>query len=250
MLLINLQMKFLSYFLSSLFALVFFLILLIFHPLQWLGLKLFGQQKGHQKVVNFMNWCLVKSLLILGVPVRVKNEQNLPKNQTLIFVANHQSLFDIPPIIWYFRKHYPKFVSKIELGKGIPSVSFNLRHGGAALIDRKDGKQALAELASFAKRINENKWSAAIFPEGTRSRTGKPKAFSVNGLKMIAKYNPEGYVVPLSINNSWKVFKYGKFPLGIGSPIKIITHQPIKINSMPFDELITKVEADVKSAIH
>ena len=67
---------------------------------------------------------------------------------------------------------------------------------------------------------------------------------------MIAKYNPEGYVVPLSINNSWKVFKYGKFPLGIGSPIKIITHQPIKINSMSFDELITKVESDVKSAIH
>lgn len=197
-----------------------------------------------------MNWFLIKSLLILGIRVQVENKHNLPENTTLIFVANHQSTFDIPPIIWYFRKHYPKFVSKKELGKGIPSISFNLKHGGAALIDRKDPKQALSELGKFAKRINENKWSAAIFPEGTRSRTGKPKAFSVNGLKMIAKYNPEGYVVPLSINNSWKVFKYGKFPLGIGSPIKIITHQPIKINSMPFDELITKVEADVKSAIH
>lgn len=242
-------MKFLSYILSSIFALVFFSILLIFHPLQWIGLKLFGQE-GHQTVVNFMNWFLIKSLLILGIRVQVENKHNLPENTTLIFVANHQSTFDIPPIIWYFRKHYPKFVSKKELGKGIPSISFNLKHGGAALIDRKDPKQALSELGKFAKRINENKWSAAIFPEGTRSRTGKPKAFSVNGLKMIAKYNPEGYVVPLSINNSWKVFKYGKFPLGIGSPIKIITHQPIKINSMPFDELITKVEADVKSAIH
>ena len=242
-------MKFLSYFLSSLFALVFFLILLIFHPLQWLGLKLFGQQKGHQKVVNFMNWCLVKSLLIIGVPVRVKNEQNLPKNQTLIFVANHQSLFDIPPIIWYFRKHYPKFVSKIELGKGIPSVSFNLRHGGAALIDRKDGKQALAELATFAKRINENKWSAAIFPEGTRSRTGKPKTFAPNGLKMLLKYNPEALVVPLTINNSWKVFKYGKFPLGLFSPIEIITHEPIKASSLPFTDLIATVEETVKQSI-
>lgn len=245
----TLIMKFLSYILSSIFALVFFSILLIFHPLQWIGLKLFGQE-GHQTVVNIMNWFLIKSLLILGIRVQVENKHNLPENTTLIFVANHQSTFDIPPIIWYFRKHYPKFVSKKELGKGIPSISFNLKHGGAALIDRKDPKQALSELGKFAKRINENKWSAAIFPEGTRSRTGKPKAFSVNGLKMIAKYNPEGYVVPLSINNSWKVFKYGKFPLGIGSPIKIITHQPIKINSMPFDELITKVEADVKSAIH
>ncbi len=242
-------MKLLSYILSSIFALVFFSLLLIFHPLQWLGLKLFGQE-AHQKVVNIMNWFLIKSLLILGIRVQVENKQDLPENTTLIFVANHQSTFDIPPIIWYFRKHYPKFVSKKELGKGIPSISFNLKHGGAALIDRKDPKQALSELGKFAKRINKNKWSAAIFPEGTRSRTGKPKSFSVNGLKMITKYNPEGYVVPLSINNSWKVFKYGKFPLGIGSPIKITTHKPIKINSMPFDELITQVEATVKSGIH
>ncbi|WGH74554.1 lysophospholipid acyltransferase family protein [Tenacibaculum tangerinum] len=242
-------MKALSYILSSIFALVFFSLLLIFHPLQWLGLHLFGQ-KGHQKVVNIMNWFLIKSLLILGIRVQVENKHHLPENTTLIFVANHQSTFDIPPIIWYFRKHNPKFVSKKELGKGIPSISFNLKHGGAALIDRKDAKQALSELAKFAKRINKNKWSAAIFPEGTRSRTGKPKSFSVNGLKMIAKYNPEGYVVPLSINNSWKVFKYGKFPLGLGSPIKITTHQPIKVNSLPFDELVAKTEAAVKSAIY
>ncbi len=241
-------MKILSYFLSSIFAVVFFSLLLIFHPLQWLGLKLF-KQKGHQNVVDIMNWFLIKSLLILGIRVQVENNQDLPENTTLIFVSNHQSTFDIPPIIWHFRKHYPKFVSKKELGKGIPSISFNLKHGGAALIDRKDPKQALGELGRFAKTINKNKWSAAIFPEGTRSRTGKPKSFSVNGLKMITKYNKEAYIVPLTINNSWKVFKYGKFPLGLGSPIKIKTHQPIKIDSLPFNELIEKVETTIKKSI-
>lgn len=241
-------MKILSYFLSSIFAVVFFALLLIFHPLQWIGLKLFGQN-GHQNVVDIMNWFLIKSLLILGIRVQVENNQDLPENTTLIFVSNHQSTFDIPPIIWHFRKHYPKFVSKKELGKGIPSISFNLKHGGAALIDRKDPKQALGELGKFAKTINKNKWSAAIFPEGTRSRTGKPKSFSVNGLKMITKYNKEAYIVPLTINNSWKVFKYGKFPLGLGSPIKIKTHQPIKIDSLPFNELIEKVETTIKESI-
>lgn len=242
-------MKILSYILSTIFAIVFFILLLIFHPLQWLGLKLFGQQKGHQTVVDVMNWFLIKSLLILGIPVRVKNEQDLPENQTLIFVANHQSTFDIPPIIWHFRKHYPKFVSKKELGKGIPSVSFNLRHGGAALIDRKDGKQALGELARFSKTINEKKWSAVIFPEGTRSRTGKPKSFAPNGLKMLLKYNPEALIVPLTINNSWKVFKYGKFPLGLFSPIEINTHAPIKANTLPFTDLIAKVEETITQSI-
>ena len=242
-------MKGISYLLSSIFALVFFLLLLIFHPIQWLGLKVFGK-KGHQKVVDVMNWFLVKSLLILGNPVQLINCQKLPDDTTLLFVSNHQSMFDIPPIIWFFRKYYPKFVSKKELGKGIPSVSFNLRHGGAALIDRKDGKQALAELANFAKRIHKNKWSAVIFPEGTRSKTGKLKTFAPNGLKILAKYNPDAYVVPLTINNSWKVFKYGKFPLGLGAPITITTHEPIKVGSLPFNELLEKVQASVKSSLN
>lgn len=241
-------MKIVSYFLSTIFAVVFFFFLLLFHPLQWLGLHLVGAE-GHQKVVNALNFFLVKSLLILGVKVQVTNEQELPENTSLIFVSNHQSTFDIPPIIYYFRKYYPKFVSKKELGKGIPSVSFNLRHGGAALIDRKDGKQALKELAEFSKRIQRNNWSAVIFPEGTRSRNGKPKSFAPNGLKMIVKYNPDAYVVPITINNSWKTFRYGKFPLGIGSPIKIQTHAPIKVDSMPFKALIEQVENTITSAI-
>lgn len=241
-------MKIISYLFSSIFALVFFLLLFIFHPLQWLGLKLFGY-KGHKFVVDYMNWFLTKSLLTIGVPVTVENKQKLPENTTLIFVSNHQGMFDIPPIIWAFRKYHPKFVSKIELGKGIPSISFNLRHGGAALIDRKDPKQAITTLVDFAKKINKNTWSAVIFPEGTRSRNGQPKNFATNGLKVLAKYNKEGFVVPLTINNSWKVFKYGKFPLGIFSPIKITTHQPIKIDSLPFDELIAQAETVIKEHI-
>lgn len=241
-------MKIISYILSPIFALIFFLILLVFHPLQWVGLKISGLN-GHQKVVDIMNWFLVKSLLVLGIPVYLKNDYKIPTDETILFVSNHQGMFDIPPIIWFFRKHIPKFVSKKELSKGIPSISFNLRNGGAALIDRKDSKQAISELIAFSKRINKNKWGATIFPEGTRSRTGKPKKFATNGLKVLTKFNKNGYVVPLTINNSWKVFKYGKFPLGIGSPITIITHEPIKIDSLPFDELLEKTESVIKEHI-
>jgi 1-acyl-sn-glycerol-3-phosphate acyltransferase len=241
-------MKILSYIFSPIFALVFYTLLIIFHPLQWLGLNLFGY-KGHKFVVDYMNFTLIKSLLFLLVPVKFENNVALPENTTLIFVSNHQGMFDIPPLIWKFRKHHPKFVSKVELGKGIPSISFNLRHGGAALINRKDSKQAISELTAFAKKINQNKWSAVIFPEGTRSRNGAPKEFAVNGLKILTKYNKDGFVVPLTINNSWKVFKYGKFPLGIASTITIKTHQPIKIDAFPFDELLAKTESIIKESI-
>ncbi|MGK0413659.1 MAG: 1-acyl-sn-glycerol-3-phosphate acyltransferase [Polaribacter sp.] len=238
-------MKFISYILSSIFAVVFFALLIIFHPFQWLSFNLFGS-KGHTKVVAIINYSLMKSLLILGISVKLENNFELPKNTSIIFVSNHQSTFDIPPLGWFFRKHHPKFVSKIELSKGIPSVSYNLRKGGAALINRKDAKQAIGELIKFSKNINTNKWGAVIFPEGTRSRNGELKKFAPNGLKILAKYNKEGYIVPVTINNSWKVFKYGKFPLGIGSPITITTHQPIKIDSLPFDALLERTEIAIK----
>lgn len=242
-------MKIISHILSPLFAVTFLFFLVLFHPLQWITLKL-GGYKSHKVTVDVLNFFLVKSLLILGIPVRCKNEHELPTTSSLIFVSNHQSTFDIPPFIWFFRKHHPKFVSKIELGKGIPSVSFNLRHGGAALIDRKDPKQALGALATFAKNLRKNTWSAIIFPEGTRSRNGKPKKFSTNGLKMIVKHNPDAYIVPVTINNSWKVFKYGKYPFGIASPITFTTHKPIKIDSLPFDELMQQTETAIKTAIN
>lgn len=241
-------MKIISYILSPIFALVFFLILLIFHPIQWFFYNVFGYQ-AHKTVVDIMNGFLTRSLLILGINVKRENKVFIPEKRTIIFVSNHQSLFDIPPIIWYFRKHHAKFVSKKELGKGIPSVSYNLRHGGAALIDRKDGKAALLELMKFGERLNKNTWSAAIFPEGTRSRDGRPKSFSPNGLKMLIKKNPEALVVPISINNSWKVFKYGKFPLGLFSSITLYTHEPIEVNSMSFNELFELVENKVKLKI-
>ena len=242
-------MKILSYILSPIFALVFFLFLLIFHPLQWISLRVFGRNT-HEKTVEILNFFLVKSMLLLGVPMKLINTHEIPENVPLIFVSNHQSTFDIPPFGWFFRKYHPKFVAKIELGKGIPSVSYNLKNGGSALINRKDPKQAISELVSFAKRVQKNNWSAIIFPEGTRSKTGEPKRFALNGLKVLAKYNKNGYVVPVTINNSWKVFKYGNFPLGLGNPITIKVHKPLQINTLPFEELFKKTEQAIKNHIH
>ena len=241
-------MKLLSYILTPIFGFFFGIILFIFHPLQWLGLKLFGYS-GHKKVVDLMNWFLIKALLFLGIPVRFKNDYKIPENETIIFVSNHQSMFDIPPIIWYLRKHHPKFVSKIELGKGIPSISFNLRHGGAVLINRKDRNQSIKALNDFSKKINKNKWSAVIFPEGTRSRDGKPKPFSTGGLKTIITHNKEAYIVPISINNSWKIFKYGKFPYGVFSPLTIETHAPISLKDKNIENVLKIVETQIKSKI-
>ena len=97
-----------------------------------------------------------------------------------------------------------KFISKKELGKGIPSISYNLRHGGSVLIDRKDPSQALPQIQKVAQYIEKTNRSVVIFPEGTRSKTGKPKQFAQTGIKILCKAAPSAFVVPITINNSWK----------------------------------------------
>ena len=241
--------KFISYPLSILFYLFFFLTLLIFHLVQWISLKL-GGYEGHKKSVDVFNFMLLKCLNVLGTQFSFENAHHIPTSKPCIFVANHQGMFDIPPLSWYLRKYHPKFVSKKELGKGIPGISFNLRHGGSVLIDRKDSRQALMALRDFGIYLRENNRSAVIFPEGTRSRTGKPKKFAVQGLKILFKTIPDAQVVPVTINNSWKLFKNGNFPLDLGVHLKVKVHKPIVANSEDPDALIAKVErtiiADIK----
>jgi 1-acyl-sn-glycerol-3-phosphate acyltransferase len=168
---------------------------------------------------------------------KCENIELIPTGKPIIFVANHQGIFDIVGMAWFLRKFHPKFVSKIELGRNIPSISFNLTHGGSVLIDRKDPKQALPLLKKMGEYIELHKRSTIIYPEGTRTHDGKPKEFAPNGLKILCKYSPSAIVVPITINNSWKAFRYGKFPLGIGNRITFTVHQPIAVNEVDFNTL-------------
>ncbi|MEE4215371.1 MAG: 1-acyl-sn-glycerol-3-phosphate acyltransferase, partial [Bacteroidales bacterium] len=122
--------RIISYPLSTVYILLFGLTLVVFHPIQWLCFNLFGYE-AHRKSVALLNLCLMRCTHLLGTSYTFKNMALLPGKGPAIIVANHQSMYDIPPIIWRLRKLHPKFVSKKELGRGIPSVSYNLRHGGS-----------------------------------------------------------------------------------------------------------------------
>jgi len=234
--------KIIAHILTPFFYIAFGLTLLLFHPIQWFCLNVFGYY-AHKKSVDFLNFFLIRSTHLLGTRYTFNNRFEIPFSQPLIIVANHQSLYDIPPIIWFMRKYHPKFISKKELGKGIPSVSYNLRHGGSALIDRKDPKQAIPALKNFALYVEQNKRSAVIFPEGTRSRTGAPKKFAINGLKVLFENIPDALIVPVTINNSWKMLRFGNYPLGTGSHLKFKVHKPIPVASNTnHEELIHEIE--------
>src|SRR5690554_3590345 len=242
--------KLIAFILTSIYAVVFLLTLAIFHPIQWFCFNVLGYQ-AHKKSVDLLQFFIMRCTNILGTRYSFHNPYKIATDQPLIIVANHQSMYDISPIMWYMRKHHPKFISKKELGKGIPSVSYNLRHGGSVLIDRKNPRQAIPAILKFGEYIETNNRAAVIFPEGTRSKTGIPKPFQTKGLEMMIKKVPSGTIVPISINNSWKMLRYGKFPMGIGNHLKFTVHQPIKIATfVDKQELIRSIEQTITSNIH
>lgn len=242
------MLKLISYPLSIIYYLLFGATIVIFHPIQWICFNLFGYQ-AHKKSVDILNFFLVANTYILGTRYKIENMELIPEGVPLIIASNHQSLYDIIAIIWFMQKVHPKFISKIELGKGIPSISYNLNHGGSVLIDRKDAKQSLTAIKKMAEYIETNKRSAVIFPEGTRSKTGKPKPFAENGLKILCKYAPSAYVVPVTINNSWKMTKWGSFPMGLGNKLTFTIHTPLAVKDMPFPVIFEKTEKAVVDGI-
>ncbi len=242
--------KLISYPLSVIYTFFFFLTLVVFHPIQWICFNVFGYQ-AHKISVDWLQFFLMRCLNILGTRFTFNNPHQIDTNQPLIIVANHQSMYDISPIMWYMRKHHPKFISKKELGKGIPSVSYNLRHGGSVLIDRKNPRQSLPAIMQFGEYIENTKRAAVIFPEGTRSKNGEPKPFQTKGLEILMKKVPSALIVPISINNSWKTLKYGKFPMGLGAHIIFTVHQPLKLATFTDKEaLIKDIESTITASIY
>ncbi|RZK40487.1 MAG: 1-acyl-sn-glycerol-3-phosphate acyltransferase [Pedobacter sp.] len=234
-----------GYLFGIIFYLFFFLFLCIFHPIQWICYRLFGYN-AHKTSVDILNFFLSYCQILLLNSVVFRNEQNLPTNRPIIFVANHQSMYDIPGLIWNLRRHHPKFISKIELTKGIPSISFNLKYGGGANINRKDSKQSVAELIKLGRRMKENNWSTVIFAEGTRSKDGMIKHFHVGGIATLLKIVPEALIVPVAIENSWKIVRFGTMPLDVANAIKWTVLPPVDKAEKNAEEITIATENAIR----
>ncbi len=238
----------LGYILTPIFHLYFGILLLVFHLLQVLALHIFGD-KARRKVVDLFNLCLVSGLYILGSSIKFSGFEKIPDNRPVIIVSNHQSMYDIPAIGYGFKKYYTKFISKIELSKNIPSVSYNLKHGKSALIDRKNGSQSVKEIFKLGKLIQEHNYAACIFPEGTRSKNGKMRKFQPGGIHTLLRAAPSAVIVPFVISGHSQLLKKGLFPLKVGQKITYTVLDPIEPKGRDIEELVSEVHSAIEKSL-
>lgn len=237
-----------SYILTPIFYACFGLLLVIFHPVQVIARHLFGD-KARKKTVDILNYLLVKCLHILGCRITFSGFEKIPAQRPLIIVANHQSLFDIPAVVHGFRKYYPKFISKKELSRNLPSISYNLKYGKSALIDRENGTQAVKEIFRLGRLIEDNCFSACIFPEGTRSKTGRVGKFMTGGIHTLLRAAPSAVVIPFVIDGHSQVMVEGSFPLALGQKIKYTVLDPVEPGNKDIEEMILEIQSAIRKEL-
>lgn len=238
----------LDYILGFLFKIVFVLILLVFHIPQVLAYNLFGKQ-AQQKVIIYMNGAILLAFKIAGTTSKVHFNYTPPSGQPIIFIANHQSQWDIIGFYWYLRDYKPVFVSKITLSRGIPSISYNLKKSGAALINRQDRKQALAEILRLSQLIHDENLSAVIFPEGTRSKKGALKAFAHGGLAGLIKKAPNAIIIPVVIQGTATLEANRYYRIKAFKHISWTVLDPIPTLGLNPEQIIQQSKAKIKEVM-
>ena len=160
------------------------------------------------------------SKVVKDAKLEVNGKENIP-NQACLFVANHISFFDI--VVTYPLMISPTgYIAKKELEK-VPFLSWIMRFVNCIFLDRKDPRNGLKAVLSAADMIKSG-ISVFLFPEGTRSKTGKMGEFKDGGFKIATK--SKAPVVPVGITgtndileNHFPFIKSGKVIVSFGKPI-------------------------------
>lgn len=230
------------------YLIIFFALLSLFHLLQLLA-SIFGKA-AQMWVLNIMNVCIIWNIrIVTGASFKVAGVPTLPSDRSVIIVSNHQSMYDIPMLMWICRKRHLGFIAKKELGRGIPSVSLALRTLGSVLIDRKDAKQAIAAIREFGEERERNKQVACIFPEGTRARDGAMRSFKATGLQTLVSSMPSAIIQPVAISGNWELLRYNFLPVPFGTAVTIHFLPPIEPSQVETTALSGVVEGQIRAAL-
>ena len=215
-----------SWVLTFPFLLAFGGVLLLFDPIQRIA-RLFGQHP-QEIVAGAMQVALVYAFQISGMHLIVERSPGVERNRPYLLIANHQSLFDIPIIGATLFTNYPKYVSKRELAHWLPGISYNLRRGGNAIIERSDRSQAVKAIHEMGATAQARGVSALIYPEGTRSRQGQLRRFKKPGTLALFEAAPQVPIVPVTIDGSWQLLKHNLLPLPFGTEVRLHIGEPIE----------------------
>jgi 1-acyl-sn-glycerol-3-phosphate acyltransferase len=152
--------------------------------------------------------------------VDIAGLDRLVPGRTYLFVANHQSIYDIPILFWSLPFQL-RIIAKESLGQ-FPFLGWHLRRTGHMLVDRK--RPDRSAIFAWASRLTSQGLSLIVFPEGTRSPDGRVDRFKGGSFYLALEGGMP--VVPISIVGSRHVMRKGRLATYPGR-VRLVVHEPI-----------------------
>jgi 1-acyl-sn-glycerol-3-phosphate acyltransferase len=153
-----------------------------------------------------------RSLLLASlVRVEARYAPELDPRASYVFLANHQSLFDIPTVL-ATSPGQVRLLAKRSLFR-LPFFGWAMRAGGFIPVDRHDRSTARQSFAEAAARLRAGT-SLLIFPEGGRSTTGDLMPFERGGFLLALKSGLP--IVPVGIRGTRAVQRKGSWSIHPG----------------------------------
>lgn len=172
-------------------------------------------------------------LMIAGVRVEVYGEENVPKEEPVLYIGNHRSYFDI--VITYARcPRLTGYVAKDSMLK-IPFLSAWMKRLHCLFLNRTDIKAGMKMILAGIDQIR-NGISMCIFPEGTRAKDGIETdllPFKEGSLKMAEKTGCA--IVPMALVHTADIFEK-HIPFIRRTRVVLIYGKPIYTKDLPKEE--------------
>jgi 1-acyl-sn-glycerol-3-phosphate acyltransferase len=200
-------------------------------------LGLLGRKKSQARLLYRLTRSWARQLIIIaGGRVEVSGLENLPAGGGMLFVSNHQGAFDIPLLLGYIPV-LKGFVSKKENFR-LPIVSVWMKLLHCIILDRKDLRQSAQAIGRGIRDLQAG-GSLVIFPEGTRSQSGKMQRFKEGSFKLATRSGAT--IVPLTIDGSYRLLEGNRGRIRPAA-VRLHIHAPVILAGLPAGQKNDPVE--------
>jgi 1-acyl-sn-glycerol-3-phosphate acyltransferase len=214
-------------------ALFIILFLLFGYPvlgIEWLVAK-HNPKRADLNRLHMVQWAFRCITVLSGVHLTVKGRENIPRDQAVLYVANHRSLFDIV-VTYPLFPGLTGFIAKDILRK-IPAFGLWMKRVHCLFLDRKDLKRGLKTILDAIEKVKSGV-SIVIFPEGTRNRQADQPAslltFRDGSLKIAQKSGCP--IIPIALTGTDNVFE-NHLPWIRSANVTVTFGKPIIIEDLP-----------------
>lgn len=175
--------------------------------------------------------------------IKVVRKGKLDPNQSYVFVPNHQGIFDIFLIYGYLGQN-TKWVQKQELRR-IPFVGKACEIAGHVYVDQSSPRTLKDTIEKAEAQIQEGV-SMTIFPEGSRTSTGKMSKFKRGAFIIATEMNLP--VVPVTVNGPFDIMKIHTYLIN-PNKMELVIHEPIPTDNLTEDN-IPELMNQCKDIVH